>query len=207
MQPKYAKFLKEFCVHKRDKLKEGVEVKGVLSAFIQKEVTAGTKPALPRKCRDPRIFSVPCTIGGCTFVDVMLDLGASINVMPTSMYKSLNFGDLEPIGVVIQLANRSVVQLVDILKDVLVQMEDETYGKGSTLILGQPFLMTIRTKIDVHAGTLSMEFGDNLVHFNIFDAMRHSTEDHSLYSMDVIEELVEEYNQFDSGNNNMTIFV
>ncbi|RDY05521.1 hypothetical protein CR513_10635, partial [Mucuna pruriens] len=55
----------------------------------------------------------------CTFVDAMLDLGASINVMPASIYKTLNFGDLEPIGVVIQLANRSVVQPMGILEDVL----------------------------------------------------------------------------------------
>ncbi|RDY01380.1 hypothetical protein CR513_15301, partial [Mucuna pruriens] len=94
---------------------------------------------------DPRIFSVPCTIDNCTFVDAMLDLGASINVMPTSVYKSLNFGDLEPTSVVIQLANRSVVQPMGILEDVLVQvnklifptdfyvldMEDETSKKES----------------------------------------------------------------------------
>ncbi|RDX71165.1 hypothetical protein CR513_49527, partial [Mucuna pruriens] len=72
--PKYAKFLKELCVHKRKKMKGSVE----------------------EKCRDPKIFSIPCTIGDCIFVDAMLDLGALINVMPTSIYKSLNFGDLEP---------------------------------------------------------------------------------------------------------------
>ncbi|RDY08381.1 hypothetical protein CR513_07398, partial [Mucuna pruriens] len=108
------------------------------------------------KCRDPKIFSIPCTIGDCTFVNAMLDLGASINVMPTSIYKSLNFGDLEPIRMTIQLANRSVVQPLGVLEDVLVRvnelifpanfyvldMEDETLGKGSTLILGRPFLMT-----------------------------------------------------------------
>ncbi|RDY11640.1 hypothetical protein CR513_03630, partial [Mucuna pruriens] len=144
--PKYVKFLKELCIHKRNKLKEGAEVGGVLSAFIQKEVTVGTKPALPRKCRDPGISSVPCTISGCTFTDAMLDLRASINVMPTSVYKSLNFGDLEPTIIVIQLANRSVVQPIVILEDVLIQvndlifltdfyvleMEDETFRKGST---------------------------------------------------------------------------
>ncbi|RDY07728.1 hypothetical protein CR513_08114, partial [Mucuna pruriens] len=132
-----------------------------------------------KKCRDPRIFSVPCTIGRYTFIDAMLDPGASIDVMPASLYKSLNFGDLEPIGAVIQLANRSVVQPVGILEDVLVQvndlifsidfyvleMEDEMFGKGSTLILGRPFLMTTRKKIDVHAWTSSIEFGDNLVQF------------------------------------------
>ncbi|RDX78187.1 hypothetical protein CR513_41563, partial [Mucuna pruriens] len=93
--------------------------------------------------------------GRCTFADAMLDLGASINVMPASVYKSLNFGDLEPTGVVIQLANQSVIQPIGILKDVLVQvndlifpiefyvleMEDKTLGKGSTLILAWPFLL------------------------------------------------------------------
>ncbi|RDY07938.1 Retrovirus-related Pol polyprotein, partial [Mucuna pruriens] len=58
--------------------------------------------------------------------------------------------------------------------------------------------MTVKTKIDVHARTLSMEFRDNLV---------HPTEDHSLCSMDVIDELVEKYNQFDSSSNNMKILV
>ncbi|RDX76055.1 hypothetical protein CR513_43989, partial [Mucuna pruriens] len=110
--------------------------------------------SLAKEVLRPRIFSVPCTIGDCTFTDAMLDLGASINVMSSSIYKSLNFGDLEPMGIVIQLANRSVVQPLG--KDVLVQvnelvfladfyvldMEDEMFGKGSTLILGRPFLMT-----------------------------------------------------------------
>ncbi|RDX87584.1 hypothetical protein CR513_30929, partial [Mucuna pruriens] len=139
----------------------------------------------------------------------MLGLGASINVMPASIYKSLNFGDLEPTWMTIQLANISIVQPLRVLEDVLVQvkelifpadfyvldMEDETFGKESTLILGRPFLMTARTKIDVYSGTLSMEFGDTLVQFNIFEAMKHPTEDHSLFSIDVIEELVEEYFQ------------
>ncbi|RDX78036.1 hypothetical protein CR513_41754, partial [Mucuna pruriens] len=70
-------------------------------------------------------------------------------------------------------------------------MEDETSRKGSTLILGRSFLMTVRTKIDVHAGTLSMEFGDTLVQFNIFEAMKHPTVDHSLFGIDLIDVLVE----------------
>ncbi|RDY12020.1 hypothetical protein CR513_03256, partial [Mucuna pruriens] len=131
--PKYPKFLKELCVHKRKKMKGSVEVR-----------------ALPKKCQDPRIFSVPCTIGDSTFADAMLELGASINVMSTSIYKSLNFGDLEPTGMTIQQENRSIVQPLGVLEDVLIQvneliflvdfyvldMEDETSGKGCTLILG-----------------------------------------------------------------------
>ncbi|RDX76540.1 Retrovirus-related Pol polyprotein from transposon 17.6, partial [Mucuna pruriens] len=117
-------------------------------------------------------------------------------------------------GMTIQLANRSVVQPLGVLEDILVQvnelifpmdfyvldMEDETSRKGSTLILGRPFLMTARTKIDVHAGTLSMEFSDTLVQFNIFEAMKHHTEDHSLFGIDLINELVEECLQLDSSS-------
>ncbi|RDY12051.1 hypothetical protein CR513_03202, partial [Mucuna pruriens] len=215
--PKYTKFLKELCVHKRKKMKGGVELGGIVSALTRNDdLTAGTRQALPKKCRDPGIFSVPCTIGDCTFADAMLDLGASINIMPTSIYKSLNCGDLEPTRMTIQLANRSVVQPLGVLEDVLVQvdelifpadfyvldMEDETPGKGSTLILGRPFLMTAKTKIDVHAGTLSMEFGDTLVQFNIFEAMKHPVEDTSLFGIDLIDELVKEYMQADTSVEN-----
>ncbi|RDY14454.1 hypothetical protein CR513_00473, partial [Mucuna pruriens] len=209
--PKYAKFLKKLCVHKRKKMKGGVELGGIVSALTRNDnLTAGTRQALPKKCRDLGIFSVPCTIGDCTFADAMLDLGASINVMPTSIYKSLNCGDLEPTGMTIQLANRSVVQPLGVLEDVLVQvdelifpadfyvldMEDKTQGKG------RPFLMTAKTKIDVHVGTLSMEFGDTLVYFNIFETMNHPVEDTSLFGIDLIDELVKEYMQADTSVEN-----
>ncbi|RDX99940.1 Retrovirus-related Pol polyprotein, partial [Mucuna pruriens] len=219
--PKYAKFLKELCIHKRKKIKGEVEFGGTVSALTRNdEFTTGTQQALLKKCRDPRIFSFPCTIGNCTFVDAMLDLGALINVMQTLIYKPLNFGDVEPIGMTIQLANRSVVQPLGIVEDVLVHvnelifptefyvldMEDETFWKGSTLILGRPFLMIAKTKIYVHVGTLSMEFGDNLVQFNIFEAMKHPIEDCSLFTIDLIDELVEEHLQLDADNDDISIF-
>ncbi|RDX84522.1 Retrovirus-related Pol polyprotein, partial [Mucuna pruriens] len=215
--PKYTKFLKELCVHKRRKIKGSKETGGVVSALTQNGAITTSALTLPKKCRDPGVFSVPCTIGECTFASAMLDLGASINVMPTAIYRSLNFGDLEPTGMTIQLANRSIVQPLGVLEDVLVQvnelifpadfyvldMEDETSGKESTLILGRPFLMTARTKIDVYAGTLSMEFGDALVQFNIFEAMKHPTEDHSLFGIDILDELVEEYLQLNGSSENI----
>ncbi|RDX79282.1 hypothetical protein CR513_40314, partial [Mucuna pruriens] len=148
--PMYARFLKELCIHKRKKMKGSVEIGGIVSALTRNEDFAVEAQVLPKKFQDPRIFSFPCTIGDYTFADTMLDLGASTNVMPTSIYKSLNFGDLEPTQMTIQLANKSVVQPLGVLKDVLVQvnelifptdfyvldMDDETLGKGSTLILG-----------------------------------------------------------------------
>ncbi|RDX60140.1 hypothetical protein CR513_61745, partial [Mucuna pruriens] len=120
--PKYAKFLMELCVHKRKKMKGSVEVGGIVSTLTKNEEVTAKAQALPKKYRDPGIFSVPCTIGECTFANAMLDLGASINVMPNSIYKFLNFGDLGPTRMTIQLANKSVVQPLGVLEDVLVQV-------------------------------------------------------------------------------------
>ena len=137
----------------------------------------------------------------------MLDLGASINVMPLSIYKSLSLGPLQPTSVVIQLANRSVTHPTGFIEDVLVRVSElifpadfyvldmeEGFSHGSVpIILGRPFLKTARTKIDVYAGTLSMEFGDSVVHFNILDAMKHPSEDHSVLCAEIIDDIVDDY--------------
>ena len=60
---------------------------------------------LPPKCKDPGIFIIPCKIGNTRFERAMLDLGASINVMPYSIYGSLNLGPLEETCVIIQLVD------------------------------------------------------------------------------------------------------
>ncbi|RDY00502.1 hypothetical protein CR513_16312, partial [Mucuna pruriens] len=67
--------------------------------------------------------------------------------------------------------------------------------------------MTTRTKIEVHVGILSMEFKDNLVQFNIFEAMNHPIEDHSLFCIDIIDELVKEYMPIDIGSSYFFNFV
>ncbi|RDY04596.1 hypothetical protein CR513_11664, partial [Mucuna pruriens] len=151
---KYEKFLKKSCTHKRKKLKGDVEMRRNVYALIKsKQVSTLIQPPMPKKCRDPNTIIVSCTIGNCTFVYAMLDLGVSINVMPSSVYKSLKLGDLKPTSVIIQLENRSIAHPLGILEDVLAQifmldMEDESSRKGSTLIIGRLFLMTTRTKVD-----------------------------------------------------------
>ena len=54
-------------------------------------------------------------------------------------------------------------------------------------------MKTARTKIDVYAGTLSMEFGDITVHFNILDAMKYPSEDLSVFHAEIIDHVVDEY--------------
>ena len=48
----------------------------------------------------------------------------------------------------------------------------------------------------MHSGTMSMEFSDNVVKFNIFDAMRHPREEHSILCIDVIDDVVDELFDF-----------
>ncbi|XP_042465796.1 uncharacterized protein LOC122048270 [Zingiber officinale] len=160
--PKYAKFLKDLCVNKK-KLKgdELVSAGESVSALFQ---------AMPQKCRDPGVFTISCKIGENSFEDAMVDLGASINVMPKSVFQALGIGPLQPTGVVIQLANRSFAHPVGVIEDVLVKvkelifptdfyvldMEGDALSSHVPIILGRPFLKTVKTKIDVHAGTLSM---------------------------------------------------
>ncbi|RDX78972.1 hypothetical protein CR513_40667, partial [Mucuna pruriens] len=89
----------------------------------------------------------------------------------------------------------------------VLDMEDEASKKGSALILGQPFFMTIRTKINVYAGTLSMEFGNTSMKFNIFEALKHPAEDHSIFNIDTIDGLVEEYVRMGTSNAYLVDFV
>ncbi|KAL0373146.1 UNVERIFIED_CONTAM: Retrovirus-related Pol polyprotein from transposon.6 [Sesamum calycinum] len=137
--PRYARFLKELCTSK-GKLKgnERVSMGENVSAILQRK--------LPPKCKDP---------------------GASINVMPLSIFESLHVGPLKETGVVIQLADRSVVYPEGVLEDVLVQvnelvfpadfyvldMREDNSPSSTSILLGRPFLKTARTKIDVHSGT------------------------------------------------------
>ncbi|KAM1636645.1 hypothetical protein ACFX1X_014788 [Malus domestica] len=98
--PRYAKFFKELCTtRKRISNKEVVQVSENVSAVLQRK--------LPPKCKDPGSFTIPCVIGNTKFEHAMLDLGASINVMPYSIYASMNLGELKNDGVIIQLADRS----------------------------------------------------------------------------------------------------
>ncbi|CAN6726189.1 unnamed protein product [Malus baccata var. baccata] len=91
--PKYAKFLKKLCTTRNQiREKEVVHVNENVSAMLQRK--------LPPKCKDPHSFTIPCVIGNTRFEHAMLDLDASINVMPYSVYASMNLGELKHDGVV-----------------------------------------------------------------------------------------------------------
>ncbi|XP_042758122.1 uncharacterized protein LOC111902501 [Lactuca sativa] len=100
-------------------------------------------------------------------------------------------GTLSKTGVIIQLANRSIVHPKGVLEDVLVQvnelifpadfyvlvMGDDDSPNSSSILLGRPFLKTTKTKIDVYNGTLSMEFDGEVINFNIIEEKRYPNDE------------------------------
>ncbi|KAM1375705.1 hypothetical protein TB1_036888 [Malus domestica] len=198
--PRYAKFFKELCTtRKRISTKEVVKVSENVSAILQRK--------LPPKCKDPGSFTIPCVIGNTRFKSAMLDLGASINVMPYSIYASMNLGELKNDGVIIQLADRSNAYPKGVLEDVSVQvnhliipadfyvleMDESDYALSLPILLGRPFMKTARTKIDVFNGTLTMEFDGEVINFNLFYSMKYPSENHSCFAIDVIDSLAHDH--------------
>ena len=98
------------------------------------------------------------------FERCILDLKTSINVMPYSIYNSLNLGLMEETGIIIQLPDIFNAYSKGVVKDVLVQinglnflvdfyvleMEDESSPNPTPILLGQLFLKIARTKINIH---------------------------------------------------------
>ena len=77
---------------------------------------------MPLKCQDKGSFSIPIKIGETHVIKAMCDLGASINVMPYSVYVTLDMGNMVNTEVIIQLADRSLVRPEGVVEDVLVQI-------------------------------------------------------------------------------------
>ncbi|XP_027088528.1 uncharacterized protein [Coffea arabica] len=168
--PKYAKFLRDLCVNR-------MRLRGDERIIVGENVSAVLQRKLPPKCGDPSMFTISCRIGNTVIRRAMLDLGASINVMPKSIYVSLKLGPLKETGIIIQLADRTNAYTDGLVEDVLVKvndlvfpadfyvfdMDDDHSPDPSPLLLGRPFMSTAQTKIDVNKGTLSMEFDGKIV--------------------------------------------
>ncbi|CAM8896431.1 unnamed protein product [Rhodiola kirilowii] len=197
--PRYAKFLKELCTNRRRSNKNDQEL-------MRRDVSAVMQRKVPPKCEDPGTYTIPCTIGNIRIENCMLDLGASINVLPFSIYSCLRIGPLEPTGLTIQLADRSCKQPEGKIEDVLVQvgelvfpadfyvlkMENSGPTDHAPILLGRPFLKTSKMKIDCGSGMLSMEVEGEVFSFDIFRAMKHPMEFEEVHTLDALDDLVQE---------------
>ena len=96
--PNYVKFMKEIMSNKKKLYAYGtVNLSENCSAIIQRK--------LPKKQKDLGSFAIPCVIGEHTFNKALCDLGASINMMPYSVAKRLNLGEIKLTTLSFQMVN------------------------------------------------------------------------------------------------------
>ena len=192
--PSYVKFMKDILSQKRRLADfETVNLTEECSAILQRK--------LPQKLKDPGSFTIPCTIGNAIFERALCDLGASINLMPLSIFKRLGLGEARPTTVTFQLAERSLKHPRGIIEDVLVKVNkfifpadfivlDMEEDKEIPIILGRPFLATGRAMIDVQRGELKLRVQEDEVKFNVFEALRHPAESDTCFMAKIVEAIV-----------------
>ncbi|XP_022003937.1 uncharacterized protein LOC110901412 [Helianthus annuus] len=189
--PKYAKFLKDLLTNKK-------KLEDLSTVTLSEECSAVLQNKLPKKVSDPGSFTIPCLIGNLTVSNALADLGASINLMPYSIFAKLDLGEPSPTRMSIQLADRSVKYPRGIVENMLVKVDkfvfpvdfvilDMDEDSEVLLILGRPFLATARAVIDVYDGKLTLRVNKDEVTFDIQHSMRHTRQhDDTLYFIDTL---------------------
>ena len=97
--PTYAKFLKDLCT-----VKKGLGINK--KAFLIEQVSSIIQCKTLLKYKDLGSPTISVNIGGTCIDKALLDLGASVNLLPYSMYKQLGFGELKPTNITLSLTDR-----------------------------------------------------------------------------------------------------
>ncbi|RVW35100.1 Retrovirus-related Pol polyprotein from transposon 297 [Vitis vinifera] len=150
-------------------------------------------------------------IGGKVVEKALLDLGASVNLLPYSVYKQLGLGELNPTSITLSLADRSVKIPRGIIEDVLVQVDNFYYpidfvvlytdplvkeANYVPIILGRPFLATSNAIINCRNGLMQLTFGNMTLELNIFHMSKKLItleEEEGPEEVCIIDTLVEEH--------------
>nr|GEU65081.1 reverse transcriptase domain-containing protein [Tanacetum cinerariifolium] len=163
---------------------------------------------LPKKLGDPVKFLIPCKFPGMDECLALADLGASINLMPLSMWEELSLPKLTPTCMTFELADRTLSKSIGIAKDVSVKVGvfhfpadfvvvDFEPDPRVPLILERCFLKTGRALIDVHKGELTFCIGNEAITYNLDQTSRYSAnyDQMTANKIDVTDEACEEYSQ------------
>ena len=187
--PTYAKFLKDLCT-----VKKGLNVNK--KAILTEQVSAIIGNKTPVKYKDPGCPTISVNIGGISVEKALLDLGASVNLLPYSMYKQLGLGELKSTSITLSLTDRSIKIPKGTIEDVLIQvdrfyypvdfvvLDTEPVALGPNhvpIILGRPFLATSNAIINCRNGIMQLTFGNMTLELNIFHLKKQTlleTENH-----------------------------
>ncbi|KAK8716460.1 hypothetical protein V6N13_043767 [Hibiscus sabdariffa] len=165
--PNYAKFLNDMVSRKK-------RIEEFETAAATETCIALMHNKVPAKKSDPGSFTIECFIGHNYPTKALCDLGASINLMPKSVFQKLGIGEAKPTTVMLQLADHSFVQPEGKIEDILVQVDkfifpadflilDCEADENAPIILGRPFLSTSRAMIDFDKDEIVFKVDDDKV--------------------------------------------
>nr|GEU80310.1 reverse transcriptase domain-containing protein [Tanacetum cinerariifolium] len=201
LTPKFASTLKAL-IRNKEKLSE------MARTPMNEHCSAVILNKLPRKLGDPGKFLCPCEFPGMDECLALADLGASINLMPLSVWEGLSLPELTPTFMTLELADRSVSKPIGIAKDVSVKVGvfhfpadfvvvDFEPDPRVPLILRRCFLKTGRALIDVHNGELTIFIENEAITYNLDQTARYSANYNQTTTnkINVIDMACEEYSQ------------
>ncbi|GJT45408.1 reverse transcriptase domain-containing protein [Tanacetum coccineum] len=181
--PKYAKFLKGLLSNKT-RLEEACTVK------LNERCSAVLLNKLPSKEKDPGSFTIPCDIGHLHINNALADLGASISLMPYTMYEKLGLREPKPTRMRLELADRSIQYPQGIAENILIKIDkfilridfvilDMREDSKILIILGRPFLAIARAMIDVFNKKITLRVGNEEESIDLSDLERCGKADDS----------------------------
>lgn len=146
-------------------------------------------------------FSIPCVIGNTIIDRELCDLGVSVSLMPLSICKRLDLGELKPTKMSLQVADRSIKYPLGLLEDVdiiigqfyipidfiVMDIEEDSH---IPILLGKPFLAADGTILDVKKGKLTFEVGDEKINFILSKIMKNTSIGDSCCKIDITYEYV-----------------
>ena len=195
--PAWGKFLKDIISHKRK-----FEDYGLVSLV---EESKAMYSKTPPKLKDPGSFTVPCAIGGTHFDKALCDIGASVSLMPYSIYKKLDLDELKPTNMCLYMADKSITYPLGILENVptkvgkfvipadfvVLEMEEDI---EIPILFGRPFLRTAGAIIDMKKGKITLEVDNECMEFDVMNIMKTTPIEvaNRIDSLDVIDECIEE---------------
>ncbi|GJU52969.1 reverse transcriptase domain-containing protein [Tanacetum coccineum] len=171
LMPRFAPTIKSLLMNK-EKLLELAKIP------LNENCSAMLLKKLPEKLGDPGKFLIPCDFSGIDVCHALADLGASINLMPLSIWKKLSLPELTPTRMTLELADRSITRPKGVAEDVFVKVGsfhfptdfvvvDFEADPQVPLILGRSFLRTSRALIDVYEGELILRDGNERLIFHV----------------------------------------
>nr|GEW96269.1 reverse transcriptase domain-containing protein [Tanacetum cinerariifolium] len=179
LMPKFGSTL-ETLIENKEKLSE------MARTPLNENCSAVILNKLPKKLGDPGRFLIPCEFSGINTCNALADIGASINLMPHSVWKDLFLPELTPTCMTLELANRSITEPIEFEPDPRVP-----------LILGRSFLKTNHVLIDVYQGEITLRVGKEAITFNLDQTSRYTANYNHMTAnrINVIDMACEEYSQ------------